>query len=85
MANTQREVVLEMFFLTFGNANIRFTEREVVWKTYSTVKALPITQRVEINDKKEFATTKLNKDNETFVMHMAVFNISSNIHLSWQI
>ena len=35
------------------------------------VKALPMTRRVEIINKREFAAPALNADNETFVMHVA--------------
>ena len=73
-----------MCFLTLGNANIRFAERELIWRTYSAVEALSIIRRVEIINKKEFATTALNKDNKTFVVHMAAFSIGSNVHPSWK-
>ena len=33
--------------------------------------ALPTTRRVEIINKKEFAVTALNKDDEIFVVHIA--------------
>ena len=84
VADTQIEVVLEMPFLTLGNADIRFAERELVWKIYSTAKASPTTRKVEIIDKKEFATTALNEDDETFVVYMAAFSLGSNVHPSWQ-
>ena len=54
MANTSMEVVLGMPFLTFSNANIRFAEKKLVWRTYSAAEALPTTQRGEMIDKKEF-------------------------------
>ena len=73
-----------MLFLTFGNANIRFAERELVWRTYSPAKILPTTQRVEIIDKKEFATAELDKDDETFVVHIVALSVGSKVHLSWQ-
>ena len=73
-----------MLFLTFSNADIRFAERELVWRTYSAVKALPITQRVEIIGKKEFAAAALNEEDETFVVHMAALGVvDSNIHPFW--
>ena len=54
MADTKIEVVLGMLFLTLSNADIRFAERKLVWRTYSATKALSTTQRVEIIGKKEF-------------------------------
>ena len=60
-----------MPFLTLSKADVRFAERELVWRTYITAKALPTTRRVEIIDKKEFAAAALNADDKTFVMHIA--------------
>ena len=78
------EVVLGMLFFTFGNVNIRFVEKKLVWRTYSAVKTLSTTQKVEIIDKKEFTTAILNEDNEIFVVHMVALSIvDSNIHPSW--
>ena len=84
VANTRIEVVLGMLFLTFSNADIRFAERELVWRTYSAAEALPTTQKVEIIDKKEFAVVALNEKNETLVVHMAAFSVDSNVHASQQ-
>ena len=84
VTDTRIEVVLEMFFLTLGNADIRFAERELVWRTYSAAEALSTTRRVEIIDKKEFATAVLNEDDKTFVVHIAALSVGSNIHLSRQ-
>ena len=43
-----------------------------------------MTQRIEIIDKKEFAAAALNKEDETFVVHMAALSGDSNVHASWQ-
>ena len=83
VADTRIEVVLGMPFLTLGNADIRFAERELVWRTYSAAEALPTTRRVEIIDK-EFATAALNEDDETFVVHMAALSVGSTVHPSRQ-
>ena len=73
-----------MPFLTLGNADMWFAERKLVWRTYSAAEALPITQRVKIIDKQEFATVALNKNNETFVVYMAALSIvDSNVYPSW--
>ena len=70
MANTGREVVLGMLFLIFSRANIRFAEREFIWRTYTVAEALPTTKRMEIIDKKEFAVAALNANNKIFVLHI---------------
>ena len=84
LADTQIKVILGMRFLTLNNADIRFAERELVWKTYSAVEALPTTQRVEIINKKEFTIAALNEEDETFVVHIAALSVDSNVHPSRQ-
>ena len=59
-----------MPFLTPSKANIRFAERELVWRTFTAAKALPTTKRVEIIDKREFAAAALNADDETFLVYV---------------
>ena len=71
LANTSIEVVLGMLFLTFSNADIKFAEKKLIWRTYTTVKALPTTKRVESINKKEFAKAVLDEESETFVIHIA--------------
>ena len=64
-------MVLRILFLTLGKVDIRFTEQELVWRTYTAAEALPTTKRVEIIDKREFAAAALNADNETFLVYVA--------------
>ena len=64
-------MVLEMLFLTLNKANIRFVERELVWRTYSAVETLLMTMRVKIINKREFAVVVLNVDDKIFVVHVA--------------
>ena len=59
-----------MLFLTLSKADIRFVERELVWRTYTAAEALPTTMRVEVINKNEFAAAALSVDNETFMMHV---------------
>lgn len=55
------QIVLEMAFLTFGNMNIQFAEKTLVWKTYTVLEVLFTTKIVELIDKKDFAKAKLDK------------------------
>ena len=64
-------MVLKMLFFTFSKADIRFVERELVWRIYTAKEALPTTGRVEIIDKREFAAAALNAYNEMFVLYVA--------------
>ena len=71
LAETSMEVVLEMPFLTFSNANIQIAAKEFTWRSYTAAEALPTTKRVELIDKKEFAKAALDEESETFVVHAA--------------
>ncbi len=50
-----------MPFLFFSNTNIKFAKRKLTWKFYGTIKALPITNWVELIDKNKFAKAALSK------------------------
>ena len=70
LANISLEMIVKMFFLNFSKADIWFMEWDLVWKIYMAVEALPTTGRVKIIDKSKFVATALNKNNETFVVHV---------------
>ena len=81
MADISAEVVPGMPFLTFTNADVQFVEKELIWKSYTTAEALLTTKQVELINKKEFAKPVLDEKSETFVIHVASFNLVSGIHL----
>lgn len=60
-----------MPFLTFSNANIKFAKKEIIWRFYTVAKALPTNRQVKLLNKKEFAKAMLDKNSETFVVHVA--------------
>ena len=72
VANTKFEVVLGMPFLKFSNADLGFGERSLTWKSYTTNKALPTIEQVQLADPKEFVIAALDADSKTFVVHMAI-------------
>ena len=82
------KVVLGMPFLTLSSADIRFAERELVWRTYMAAEALPTAKRVEPFNAKEFAAAALGVDDEAFVVHVVSLLGSvldaKNVHLSRQ-
>lgn len=44
LTDTSMQVILEILFFSFSNANIKFAELEkLIWKKYTTTKALPTT------------------------------------------
>ena len=74
------QVVLEMLFLTFSNADIQFVEKKLIWRSYTTKEALPITCWVELIDKKELAKAVLDENVKAFVVHVAFFISKMLIH-----
>ena len=72
VANTKFEVILGMPFLKFSNADILFREEILMWRIYTTNKALPIIERVQIIDKKDFVIAALDVDSKMFVMYVAI-------------
>ena len=57
-----------MPFLIFSNAKIQFSQKKLISRFYTTVKALSITKQVEIIDKKEFTIKILDENVENFVV-----------------
>ena len=55
-------------------------EKELTWRSYITVEAIPIFKRVKLIDKKKFAKAALDENFETFVIHVASFNLVPEIH-----
>ena len=54
-------------FFTFGSADIRFAEKELVWGTYMAAEALPTTKWLQLFSAKEFAVAALVDDDKAFV------------------
>ena len=73
VANTKFEVILGMLFLKLNNADVSLGEGTLTWRTYTTSKALPTTERVRLVDPKKFVIAPLDMDSETYVMHVAVW------------
>lgn len=67
LADTSIEVISRMSLLTLFGAVIQFAEKGLIWRSYTAAKALPITQRVELIDRREFAAVTLDKTEETFL------------------
>ena len=59
-----------MPFLILNGADIDFLGRELRWRTYSNEKALPITRRVILMGKKEFAAAALDPEHDTYIVHV---------------
>ncbi len=71
LTNINIKIVSRIFFLALNNANIEFIElKKLIWRFYTIIKALSITNRIDIIDKREFANIVLDKNLETFVVHI---------------
>ena len=66
-----------MPFLTLSNADIKFAQKKLTWRSYLIAEALPTTKRVELIDKKKFAKTALDENIEAFVMHVIFLSLNS--------
>lgn len=69
------ELAPKMSFLTFLDVNIWFAEKERIWKSYTIVKALPTTKKVELIDKREFAAVVMDENSKIFVIHMTALKV----------
>ena len=72
VADTKFEVVLGMPFLKISNTDVAFGEGTLTWKSYTTNKALPTTEQVQLVDLKELVIAAFDVDSKTFVVHMAI-------------
>ena len=76
LANTSIKVVVEMPFLSFSNANVKFAElKRLTWRTYIIAKALSITSRVKLINKREFVKAALDVNFETFVVYITALEM----------
>ena len=80
LANISMEVILGMLFLTFSNANIKFAEKELTWKTYTTKGALSTTCQFKIIDRKKFAKAALDENVKAFVVHISSLGLRMTIN-----
>ena len=72
VANIKFEVILKILFLKISNANIFFSKKILMWKTYTTNEALLITEQVLIIILKEFVIAELDIDSKIFVVYVAI-------------
>ena len=69
------EVVFRILFLIFSNANIQFAQKTLIWSSYTTSKDLPITQKVELIDKKKFTKVALDENIQAFVVRVPFLSL----------
>lgn len=71
------EVILRILFFIFSDTNNWFAKKELIWRSYITTKALLTTKKVKLINKREFAATDIDKNSETFVIHVIVLETMS--------
>lgn len=72
-----------MSFLFLSNINIKFAKLEkLIWKSYTTVKTLLITNQVELTDIKKFAKTVLDKNFKTFVLYITALKATKTVNIA---
>ena len=65
-------MVLGIPFLSLSNANVEFVKLgKLTWRSYIAAEALPNTSQIKLINKREFAVAALDKNSETFVVHIA--------------
>ena len=78
VANVSLKIVFEMFFLTLSGADVDFSDRKLRWRIYTTKEAFPITKRVKLVGKKEFAAAALDPEYKTYVVHVGSINSNAS-------
>ena len=61
-----------MFFLKISNVDMLFDEKTLIWKYYTTNKALLTIKQVQFIDSKKFVIATLDTNSETFRVHVAI-------------
>lgn len=79
LANVKPDIVLGIFFLTINNANVNFKAQNLQWRSYTTAKVLLTIRKIKLIEKKKFIIAILYSDYKTFVVYIAIRNISLHI------
>ena len=81
LVDTSMELILGILFPTFSNANLQFVEKELKKRNYTTAEILPITKRVELINKKEFAAVALEENAKTFVVYVPTLSAAPTMQV----
>lgn len=77
-------IAFGILFLTLNNIQIDFDNWKLKWELYTPAKVLPTIYKVELVRKKEFATTTLNLDDETFIVYVtSIFSSDPIVNISY--
>ena len=70
VANVSPKIVHGIPFLTLSGADIDFLGWKLWWRTYTIMKALSTTRRIELVCMKKFAATALDLESKTFIVYV---------------
>lgn len=78
------EMILGMSFTSLNNIDVKFIEKleKLTLRSYDIIKALSITSRIELINKRKFLKVILNKNLEIFIVYIAILK-TTIIHSSW--
>ena len=71
-----------MFFIIFNNIDIRFAKKVLIGRSYTIKEALPTIRKIKLIDKQKFAKTVFDKNDEVFVVHIALLTSKITIYLA---
>ena len=61
-----------MLFLKISSADVLFGKKPLMWRFYTTNKALSTVKQVQLIDLKGFVIAVLNVDSKTFVVYITI-------------
>lgn len=67
-----------MHFLSLSNTDVKFAKqlRKFTWRSYTVIEVLPITNSIELINKKEFSRAILVKNLKTFIVYIAALEVT---------
>lgn len=80
LADISMDIVFKIFFLTLSNLEVKFNNRPLCWRQYTTAKPFFITGQVELVENKRFVAAVLDSKNEIFVFLVTFFAICNKMH-----
>lgn len=83
LTNINIKIVLGMFFLIFSNISIRFTKKDFVWDSYTTIEIISTINKIKLIDKWEFAAMVLDTNIEIFIVYVAIMEVMI-IYSTWK-
>lgn len=77
-------MIFGILFLSLKNADVKFIEKELIWKTYSVREVLPITKQIQLINGKKFVIVVLDPGKRAFLIHVADLQSKMSIHQAWK-